>query len=412
MSRERQNTLDRSELNVLIIEAHAAQAGLMRRMLTNLGVGVIDVASRGEAALDILNKGKVDLLFCDVDVPGVDGVEFLHHLGDLARAPAVCLLSGNDERIIKAAEAMARMCGLNLLGSLDKPFDSNRLDTIVSAIAGGRSAMTRGLGHDILKPADLDLGLQKGAIELLYQPHINVGDGSLSGVEAFLRWHSEKHGTLGPGYIIPAAERHGFIDDVAREVISQAVDQAAKWKEDGLSVRMAVNISDLNLNVPQFPEFVAATVSRAGIETELFALEIAESALGSTLLGQANVLNRFRRQGLHLTLDDFGGGIDVLDLQQLPFSDFKVDRAFVAGASRDPEKRAAFRNCVQTARELRIPIIAKGVETHEDWMFVIDSGGTAAQGFHIAKPMAPSALRAWASRPNHAPGKSGINLIA
>jgi EAL domain-containing protein (putative c-di-GMP-specific phosphodiesterase class I) len=236
-----------------------------------------------------------------------------------------------------------------------------------------------------------------------YQPKVLVATGEVKGVEALVRWRHPVDGMVYPDQFIGVAEEHGLIHDLTRAVLGEALIQARLWRDRGMALRMAVNVSMDDLASLDFPELVAGQAAIAGVAPEDVVLEVTESRLMKDLKTPLEVLARLRLKRFSLSIDDFGTGHSSLaQLRNFPFDELKVDRGFVHGACRDKTLRAIFDASLGLATNLGMDIVAEGVEDRDDWDFLRRTGCRLAQGYFIARPMPaddlPAWLRAWEAR--------------
>jgi diguanylate cyclase (GGDEF)-like protein len=232
---------------------------------------------------------------------------------------------------------------------------------------------------------------------LHYQPKVQVDGGSVTGVEALVRWQHPKHGLLGPMEFVPAAERTGLIRPLTLKVLSDALTQARAWTDAGLPpMRMAVNISTRCLLDADFADQVEELLRVTGMSATQLELEITESTIMTDPEHAMAVLVRLAESGVSLAIDDFGTGYSSLSyLKRLPVHQLKIDRSFVTDMDRGASDEAIVRSSVDLARNLGLDVVAEGVETERTWQQLADLGCDQAQGFYFARPMPASELPAW-----------------
>ena len=228
--------------------------------------------------------------------------------------------------------------------------------------------------------------LAADAMELHYQPLVDLRSGRVAGFEALLRWNKPGHGWVSPGEVIPVAEATGFIVEIGRWALGRACADALAW--DGL--RVAVNISSIHVRMPGFHEEVAAVLRETGLRPDLLEIEITESVLldhGAEVLEN---LNRLRAQGVRIALDDFGTGYSSLSyLTEFPFDKVKVDRSFVRDLQGRPEKVAVVEAIARMARALSMTVTVEGVETRQQLDVLRDKRCDVAQGL-LYSPARPA----------------------
>ncbi|KPQ05836.1 MAG: EAL domain protein [Rhodobacteraceae bacterium HLUCCA12] len=390
-------TIDR-QLRIMAIDDDPFELKLMTHQLSMLGQDDVVVFSDPVAALDRIEEVGEDafeLVFCDLQMPGIDGITFQRRLVRSHFGGQLVLFSGEDDRTVQAAANLARRQNLRLLGILKKPIDLKALGDILVAAAPAAGTDARPsrkrYSHEELRRA-ID---QKELINY-YQPKVLIATGQPIEVECLVRWQHPDDGLVFPDQFIPVAEEHGLIDDLTQLVLTNALHQAAHWREHGLSLRVAVNISMDNLGSLDFPEQVMAALEAAGVPAESLILEVTESRLMQDPVAVLDILTRLRLRRVRLSIDDFGiGHSSLAQLRDLPFDELKIDRSFVHGAHANPQKRAILHGSIDMGRQLGMQTIAEGVEDIEDWRVLKDLGCDLAQGYFCARPMPGEAMPAW-----------------
>jgi len=384
-------------MKILLVDDEPFALKLLTHQLAQLGLEKITAHGYAADALIYLeaNLGGTDLILCDLQMPRMDGVEFVRHLARIGYVGHLVLVSGEDERILQTAQRLANAHNLKILGILHKPVSSEQLRRVLERRHSEAGAVPEGT-EKTYGPDELRQAIAAGNLVNYYQPKVDVASGAFVGVEALVRWRHPRDGLLSPALFITTAEEHGLIDALTRDVLTKALDQARLWQDMGLSLRVAINISMNNLTVLDFPDFVARTAARAGIPLTNLVLEITESQLMRDLLAPLDILTRLRLKHISLSIDDFGTGYSSLaQLHDLPFDELKVDQRFVHGACRDASLRVIFDACLGMARQLNMKTVAEGVEDRADWNFLCDSGCNLAQGYFIARPMPAADIGAW-----------------
>lgn len=238
----------------------------------------------------------------------------------------------------------------------------------------------------------LATALRERELELHYQPKIALGSNELVGVEALARWRHPKLGFIPPTHFIPLAESAGLIDAITQWVIAEAARQWSEWHAAGLTTRIAVNISAVNLGHIDFPDLVGGILRSAKVNCAHFEIELTESAT-QNVVNLLDTLTRLRLKGIHLAIDDFGTGYSsLLQLQRLPFSSIKIDRSFIGNADRSEDCRVIIRSVIDLAHNLGMEAVAEGVETETALQLLRDLGCDVVQGYLIGRPMSGPAM--------------------
>jgi EAL domain-containing protein (putative c-di-GMP-specific phosphodiesterase class I)/CheY-like chemotaxis protein len=384
-------------MKILLIDDEPFVLNLLARQLANLGCKEVIACERAPDALTQLGHDAeaVDLIFCDLQMPEMDGVEFIHQLVHVGYAGALVLVTGEDERILLTAEKLAQAHKLNVAGALSKPVSPVQLQRVLESHASSTPALP-GRVRKTYEPGELRRAIANGELVNHYQPKVEMKSGSVMGAETLVRWQHPQDGLVFPDQFIRMAEEHGMIDDLTRAVLSAALGQMRQWQNAGLNVQVAVNVSMDNLTALDFPDFVADSASAAGIHLSNLMLEVTESRLMKDPLKSLEILTRLRLKNIGLSIDDFGTGHSSLaQLRDIPFNELKVDRGFVHGAYMDSSLKAIVEASCNLARSMGMKIVAEGIEDRADWNLLHMLGCDLAQGYFISRPMPASGLAQW-----------------
>jgi EAL domain-containing protein (putative c-di-GMP-specific phosphodiesterase class I) len=238
--------------------------------------------------------------------------------------------------------------------------------------------------------------LQQGHIEAWFQPQIETASGLPVGMEVLARWRHAERGFVSPLAFITLAEECGLIDDVMHVVFNAALSTMQTLHAQGLAIRMSVNFSASNLHEPALPEQLEALVLAAGVKPADVVVEVTESGVTHSNPMAQEILARLRLKGFGLSIDDFGTGYSSMaQLHRLPFTELKIDKAFVHGAAQDTRSYAMFESSVLLARKLGVVSVAEGVETEEDFAVAKLLGCDVVQGYFFAKAMPIDEVLAW-----------------
>ena len=233
---------------------------------------------------------------------------------------------------------------------------------------------------------DLRHALARGELEIHYQPVVALGDGRVRGVEALLRWHHPDHGTIPPDRFIPVAEESGLIGPIGAWVLERSCRDLSALEEAAPGLRMAVNISAVQLRDDDFPNVVRTALEQAGVAPERLLLELTESVFAG---GEhvAEALGTLRGLGVGLAVDDFGTGYSSLSyLRRLEIDSVKIDRSFVRSIEDDPRDAALVRSIIELGHALGLSMVAEGVEEESQEHFLRAAGCELAQGYRFGRP--------------------------
>ncbi len=239
-------------------------------------------------------------------------------------------------------------------------------------------------------------GIEQGQLELHYQPKVSLGDGTVVGVEALVRWQHPERGLVPPDEFIPLAERTGLVHEITAHVLREGLGQARTWWDMGLHVPVAVNVSMRDLHETDLAGLVVAELDRHGLPAEALVLEVTESVLVLDAGRAVSTLRELREIGVSASLDDFGTGYSsLLLLEQLPVDEVKIDRSFVRRLDEAGGDPAMVRSIVDFAHGLGLSVVAEGLETSAAWRLLREFGCDVAQGYRISRPMPAGQATQW-----------------
>lgn len=231
--------------------------------------------------------------------------------------------------------------------------------------------------------------LEKGQLAVYYQPQVSLVDGSISGLEALLRWNLPGQGFVSPAVFIPLAEQTGLIQPIGAWVLETACLQNKRWQEMGFpAARIAVNISVHQLENRDFVKQIADVLLKTGLPPECLELEITESTSNSKAVNMVALMSSLKALGVSISIDDFGTEYSSLErLKQLPIDRIKIDMQFIRGIETSDKDRAIAQVIINLAKSLDMKVIAEGVETETQLSFLSHRMCDEVQGYYYYKPM-------------------------
>jgi len=238
---------------------------------------------------------------------------------------------------------------------------------------------------------DLRKALEKGELQLHYQPRIKLETNELVGMEALIRWHHPQLGPISPGRFIPLAEETDLIIQIDQYVLERACAQTKAWQDAGYPpIRVAVNISARHFQQGELVDTVAAVLAKTGLDKEYLELEITESAAMHNATNAIRTIHQLRELGIHIAIDDFGTGYSSLSyLKKFPIKTLKIDQSFVRDITVDPDDAAIVSYIITLGHSLKLNVVAEGVETEEQRSFLVEGKCNEMQGYLFSKPLPP-----------------------
>jgi diguanylate cyclase (GGDEF)-like protein/PAS domain S-box-containing protein len=432
-----------AEERILHLAQHDTLTGLPNRML---------FLDRLEQALHQAHRAnsQVALLFMDLDRFKNINDSLGHHVGDqllievskllgdcVSEGDTIARLGGDEFVIILPQIAKAQDAAhvaLRIIGALARTFEIASYQLSVTASLGvavypedGDDAMT------LMKNADtamyhaknsgrnnyqfftarmnLDIqerlllenalrhALEKDQLFLYYQPQIELATGKVVGVEALVRWKHPELGMVAPQRFIPVAEDTGLIVPIGEWVLQTACRQLQQWQQSGYQLRMSVNLSAAQFQQSHLAETVARVLRENGIEPCHLELEITESMIMGSMEKAIAILHELREMGLRVAIDDFGTGYSSLSyLKRFAIDRLKIDQSFVRDISTDPDDAAIVSAIVVMAHQLKLGVVAEGVESWEQLQFLHALHCDEIQGFYYSRPLPADQLEAFLKR--------------
>ncbi len=365
-----------------------------------------------------------DQLLCEV-AKRLRSLSQPHMTARLAGDEFLVLLTGNPQP--EAASALAA----SLLDAIGRPFTVDGRDTSMSCsigvamypehgamstlidhadnamraakMAGGAShaffeaRMVKGTRDQMDLLRDLRVALERGQLELYYQPKIHAPSGEITGAEALIRWHHPQRGMVSPAVFIPIAERYGLIGALGQWVIEEACRQTRAWRDGGLRMRVAINLSVHQLRQADLADRIGAALARHQVNPDLLTCELTESSAMDDTEVTMRVLGQLAVVGVHISIDDFGTGHSSLSyLRKLPAKELKIDRSFVMDLETSEDARKIASAVINLAKALDLQVVAEGVETEAQNRILREFGCDQLQGYLFARPMSAKALALWA----------------
>jgi diguanylate cyclase (GGDEF)-like protein len=267
--------------------------------------------------------------------------------------------------------------------------------------------------HDRLQlENDLRVALAQGQLELHYQPKTEVQSGTITSVEALLRWRHPERGLVGPGDFIPLAEESGLILVIGQWVLREACRQASTWRSSGLdSIRIAVNLSPVQFRQPGFLNMIRAALTDHDLPPECLEIEMTEGTVMNDAESSVEILEELSRMGVVVAIDDFGTGYSSMSyLRRFPIDKLKIDRGFISNLTHNPADKSIVQAIISLAHSLRLKVVAEGVETAEQLEQLKRLGCDQYQGF-LLSPAVPAPELERLIRSRRASGDDGMSQV-
>jgi EAL domain-containing protein (putative c-di-GMP-specific phosphodiesterase class I)/CheY-like chemotaxis protein len=386
-----------SKFNFLVVEDHDFQRRVLVRILENLGAQTVYQATDGLSALEILQDPArpVDIVISDLDMPGMDGMEFVRNLGETGVNVSIILASALDRKLLASIQTMSEAYGINLLGVIEKPITPEKLLPLIARHQVLPAPESRPPGPEFTLEEIL-AGLENDEFEPFFQPKIEMITRQVKGAESLARWRHPQHGIVSPHAFIGTLEDHGMIARLTHTIVEKSLAFRNTWQLSDLAGSVSINLSVQSLTDVQTADRLIEQVRSHQVKPSDIVLEVTESAVTTHVGHTLENLARLRMKGFDLSIDDYGTGYSSMQqLTRIDFTELKIDQSFVANAVRQESARVILEASLGMAKKLSIRSVAEGVETQADWDMLHPLDCHLVQGYFIARPMASEEYLDW-----------------
>jgi EAL domain-containing protein (putative c-di-GMP-specific phosphodiesterase class I) len=386
------------ELRFLVAEDHDFQRRTLVRMLAGLGAKHVAEASDGKAALELFRGAAqpMDIIISDLDMPGMDGMEFIRHVGAAGIPVSVILSSALEPALVSSVETMTKAYGITLLGAIEKPVTPQKLEMLIKKHTPPKTKLAKAPGAAPFTLEDIRRGLTSGQFVPFFQPKVSLAEGTVTGVEALARWLHPEKGVVAPYAFIGPLEDNGLIDNLTWVMLEASAKLCREWTSRGLDATVSVNLSLKSLTDPGLAERITGLVQKLDLDPRRMVLEVTESAAMTDVGRALENLTRLRMKGFGLSIDDYGTGYSSMQqLSRIPFTELKIDQSFVLSALEKESSKVILASSLDMARKLKLHSVAEGVETRAHWNLLKGLGCDIAQGYFVAKPMDAHTFSEW-----------------
>ncbi len=349
------------------------------------------------------------LVFLDLNMRNIDGVELLRFIAEERRDTSVIVTSGVDERLLLAAHSLGLSLGLRMLEPIRKPLMVADVRQRLKAFRDQPTAAPpASIGAGELREA-----LEQGHLDVCYQPMVNLNTRAVVCAEALARLCPPGAAEMAPEQFIPVAEHCGLIETLTFQVLERALSDLATWNPMAPGLQVAVNVSPMLLGDITLPDRIAGMLAASGVQPERLVLEVTETSAPDDRQRMADTLSRLRLKGIRLALDDFGTGFCSLgQLYEFPYETLKLDKKFAMRAENNADAAAMIRSSLELARSVGLTVVAEGIQTEDTLRWLGRLGCDVGQGFHISPPLASIAFGEWLARLSGAPAAVPTGLAA
>jgi len=383
-----------SKNRVLIIDDDQRICRLIKRVADDLEIE--SFATDNPELFEPANLGfEPNIIFMDLQMPKLDGVELLRKLAEQHSKAAIILASGMDKSVIETTEELGKALGLNMSGFLQKPINIDKVTEIMGRQIEIVPIKTRKSIN--VTEEELAKAMKQNELIVHYQPQVHLASGKIVGLEALVRWQHPEHGLIFPDVFIPLAEQNkDLIELLTYSVLNNVLQSRTLKKEITSDLNVSINLSATMLHDLSLPDKVTKMLAEHDFDPDRLIVEITESGAMEDPSLTMDILTRLRLKNIRLSIDDFGTGFSSLvQLYRMPFNEIKVDKSFVMKAMTDKEAAAIVRITIDLGHGLGLKVVAEGVEDQETYDWLKKLGCDIGQGYFISRPVDAVNLESW-----------------
>lgn len=371
-------------MNVLIVEDDRLQATNLKILLNRLFEGTITVVHRGSEVTTVCEAQPIDVMFCDIDLPDINGVNLLSTLAESSRPKGVVILSAMTQDVLEITYNMCLSAGYGFVRALTKPISNQQLTQIFGEFKQYLSQEQFVSLPVLMNDDEIDTAFNEGRFINYYQPQYSTSDNQLIGVEALVRCRHPKHGIIAPAQFITEIQVRNELDKLFWIVLENALQDMSTLK---VNINLSVNMNQKTLKQPM-SERLFALCEQYQIAPERITLELTEDEVyDCSVTSLANLAN-LRLRGVGLAIDDFGTGYSSLSqLATLPYTELKIDRQFIKDALTNFKSQQLTISSLHLAKSLGLKSVAEGVEDDETLAYLRELGVELYQGFVRCRPI-------------------------
>jgi EAL domain-containing protein (putative c-di-GMP-specific phosphodiesterase class I)/CheY-like chemotaxis protein len=379
--------------DILVIEDDPFHAAILKKLLFSITKANVSVAKNGREALTYLATNDTDIIFCDLYMPDMDGVEFIRHFAKSANQPCLVLTSSVENEVVNSVIDMATSYGIASIEKLPKPISKEVLVQFLGNLDTSQKLKPRSIAPTTITPNEVRQALLRDEFEPFFQGHYCAKSGQLVGAEALVRWNHSSLGLLTPDKFLPTVMDLDLSYALTCKMLRVSLDAAALWHRSGKKLQVSINILPSDIEHEDFADKVFQAIDEARFPASKLTLEVTEVEITNDLARALDNMTRLRMRGITISIDDFGTGYSsISQLINSPFSELKIDQLFVARMSESPKHFAALQCMVNLGRSLNLKLVAEGIETAVQAKMMSKLGCNTLQGYLFNRPMSSQAF--------------------
>jgi EAL domain-containing protein (putative c-di-GMP-specific phosphodiesterase class I) len=383
---------------VLVIDDDERIRSFMSDLVDSFGY---PVATTGELkSAELADYGSNDIIFLDMMMPGVDGIQVLDLLARNKVKSSIVLMSGAHKGLLATAETIAKRSGLKVMALMTKPFRNEEIRRLLDERPEEQQRTGRKAISSEANIEDLVAGMSGNEFDAQFHPIVDLGTGLPVSYEAIPFWRNEKFRHVPPERFLALAARNGVLPRLSRQFMDRALSYVTLLRKRGQVWKLSVNLRPEDLIEDQLPERLANMVAGHGLPPKSLTIELTESSAMANEITVLGILARMRLKGIELAIDDFGSAQSSLDrLIVVPFTSLKIDARFISGMMSNRNARLIVESSIALAQRLKMTVVAQGIDTAAQQADLKKMGCEFGQGALFAQPMDFEALLSWTPQP-------------
>ncbi|WP_282875955.1 EAL domain-containing response regulator [Pseudomonas peli] len=385
--------------SILILEDHPLTLRMLALNLQGIGYTNVVTCQSGEHALKLLeSQGHFDILICDIQMPGIDGLAFLRSALDVGRIDGLILSSEVPSDLRLATQQLARLIGYQVLGDLHKPVDQKKLASLLKRFTpSNEKALKKHNQKNNSGPTAEELlqGILNDEFIPYYKPKVDLKTNELIGLEVSIRWHHPKLGLLLPASFLKVAEELGYIKDISKSIMTQAF---SFFKKNRLfyKAHLVIKLSTCQLASPNLIFELKEMLNNEQLPAHSLVIEFTETGVLEAPIAISENFMRLRLLGCGLCIGNFGSGFSSLQrICEMPCTELKLDPSFVQSITFNSRSLAAVDSLLRFAGNLGLSVIADHIDRLSQLRLLQSLRCPAGQGYLFAPPMQGNEFNKW-----------------
>jgi len=387
-----------SNLRLLLVEDHEFQRQVFSQMLRTLGATTVHEAADGVEAMKILGDRSqlIDVVISDLDMPHMDGIEFIRHMGEAGSRASLILVSAVARDLLESVANIARAYEIPLLGVIRKPVTAVTLVPLLERHRRRRPEPSE--GADRLTVNDVVRGLKAGEFEPWFEPEADLLSGQVHSLSVIPRWRHPRRGMLDAADFMAIVQANDLQDELTWALMRRSVEQCRRLNDAGHQVVVGIPLSFASLTTADLAVRIQQVAQAAGLAPRFVRLSVTETVLKTEQAKGLENLARLRIMGFALSVEDFGAGkMAIEQLALVAFTDMGISSTFVHGADVDDSVRAGLAASLDFAQRMRIKATASGIKSRHEWDLLYKWGCQRGRGPIVSAPLESAEVAEWLS---------------